>query len=31
LKTGIRWAAWRAAPRAAEKLFTVHFACLARR
>ena len=31
LKTGVRRAAWRAAPRAAERLFTVHYACLARR
>jgi SAM-dependent methyltransferase len=31
LKTGIRRIAWRAAPRAAESLFTVHYACLARR
>ncbi|HYH89290.1 MAG TPA: class I SAM-dependent methyltransferase [Solirubrobacteraceae bacterium] len=31
LKTGIRRTAWRAAPRAAERVFTVHYACLARR
>jgi SAM-dependent methyltransferase len=31
LKAGVRRAAWRAAPRAAERLFTVHYACLARR
>ena len=31
LKAVVRRAAWRAAPRAAEKLFTVHYACLARR
>jgi hypothetical protein len=31
LKTGVRWASWRAAPRVAERLFTVHYACLARR
>ena len=30
-KAGVRRAAWRAAPRVAEKLFTVHYACLARR
>ena len=30
-KAGVRRAAWGAAPRAAEKLFTVHYACLARR
>ena len=31
LKTGVRRAAWRLAPRQAERLFTVHYACLARR
>jgi SAM-dependent methyltransferase len=31
LKAGVRRAAWRAAPRAAERLFTVHHAVLARR
>ena len=31
LKTGTRRTLWRAAPRAAERLFTVHYACLARR
>ncbi len=31
LKAGIRRALWRAAPRATERLFTVHYACLARR
>ena len=31
LKAGVRRAAWRAAPRAAERVFTVHYACLARR
>jgi SAM-dependent methyltransferase len=31
LKAGVRRAAWRAAPRRAERLFTVHYACLARR
>jgi SAM-dependent methyltransferase len=31
LKAGLRRAAWRLAPRAAERLFTVHYACLARR
>ena len=31
LKAAIRRGAWRAAPRAAEKLFTVHYACLLRR
>jgi hypothetical protein len=30
-KSVVRRAAWRAAPRAAERLFTVHYACLARR
>jgi SAM-dependent methyltransferase len=29
IKTGVRTAAWRALPRAAERLFTVHYACLA--
>ncbi len=29
VKTGVRRAAWRALPRAAERLFTVHYACLA--
>jgi len=31
VKAGVRRAAWRAAPRTAERLFTVHYACLARR
>jgi len=31
LKAGVRRAAWRASPRRAERLFTVHYACLARR
>ena len=31
LKTGVRRAVWRAAPRVAERLFTVHHAVLARR
>ena len=31
LKAGVRRALWRVAPRAAERLFTVHYACLARR
>ncbi len=31
LKAGVRRAAWRVAPRRAETLFTVHYACLARR
>jgi hypothetical protein len=31
LKAGVRRGLWRAAPRAAERLFTVHYACLARR
>jgi SAM-dependent methyltransferase len=31
LKAVVRRAAWRAAPKAAEKLFTVHYACLVRR
>ena len=31
LKAGVRRVAWRAAPRRAERLFTVHYACLARR
>jgi SAM-dependent methyltransferase len=31
VKAGVRRAAWRAAPRLAERLFTVHYACLARR
>jgi SAM-dependent methyltransferase len=29
VKTGVRRAAWRLAPRAAERAFTVHYACLA--
>jgi SAM-dependent methyltransferase len=29
LKAGVRRAAWRVAPRVAERLFTVHYACLA--
>jgi hypothetical protein len=28
-KTGVRRAAWQVAPRLAERLFTVHYACLA--
>ena len=31
VKTLVRRAAWRAVPKATEKLFTVHYACLARR
>ncbi|HYM57112.1 MAG TPA: class I SAM-dependent methyltransferase [Solirubrobacteraceae bacterium] len=31
LKAGVRRVAWRAAPRRAERLFTVHYACVARR
>jgi SAM-dependent methyltransferase len=31
LKTVVRGALWRVAPRAAERLFTVHYACLGRR
>ena len=31
VKTGVRRAAWRAAPKTAERAFTVHYACLARR
>lgn len=31
LKTGVRWAAWRVAPGASERLFTVHYAALALR
>ena len=31
LKAGVRTAAWRIAPQPVEKLFTVHYACLARR
>ncbi len=31
LKTGVRRALWRVAPRAAERLITVHYACLLRR
>jgi SAM-dependent methyltransferase len=31
LKAGVRRALWRAAPQAAERVFTVHYACLARR
>ncbi len=31
LKAGVRHAAWRVAPRAAERFFTVHYAVLARR
>jgi hypothetical protein len=31
LKAGVRRAAWRVAPRAAERAFTVHYAVLARR
>jgi SAM-dependent methyltransferase len=30
VKAGVRRVAWRAAPRAAERAFTVHYACLAR-
>ncbi len=30
-KAGVRYAAWRVAPRRAERLFTVHYACLAGR
>jgi hypothetical protein len=30
-KATVRRTAWRAAPRVAERLFTVHHACLARR
>ena len=29
LKTGVRWTAWRGAPRAAERFFTVHYAAIA--
>ena len=31
VKAGVRRTVWRAAPRRAERLFTVHYACLARR
>ena len=31
LKAGVRRALWGVSPRAAERLFTVHYACLARR
>ena len=31
VKAGVRRALWRPAPRVAERLFTVHYACLARR
>jgi hypothetical protein len=29
LKTAVRWGAWRGAPRAAERMFTVHYAAIA--